>query len=536
MIDNSIDILYYDQMIENAIEDRKIQEAIFECNYNCIVNENTEIAIYEANVFETILNAIKKLIDRVIEFVKGLIEKITGKLFFTPNKKLIRDCMEKIKSMTKEEKDQVNMKSIDMIKDVNKRIEWSDKQYIIVFQKFQEAVAHTNRFLGNKDKKNTMFNLSDDQLDRTKEGIVTLNAAIDKLSNIEDMRNNANDIKFNDIIKILDEYKDDKGADSIKVLNSKCNKIVGEMRHAQQTMNRWVNDNRFEIIRAYDQKELSKYRDLIHFLSGAVINICKFEFNMNVLIFRNKEAILRRFVNTTDFNNTDKTVNPNFKMLAAAESTEDIEDYFEYEDEAINELALFLPDDLKKLRNDLKASCKEFNKAESDKLKEKKKDKNLVGKLAANYNYNTKSNPKAYDEIKNIMKKHGVEMLGSTVYTTYYNNVPTTNEHVITGIYKDYVLSLKVLQAYGAPSISMGGISIKYDPKKCSIPKNVVLDVISSMGVIDAVSSGKNSIKVSPKNLYYIKTELPKLEKKYSDEYDVKKNFGGFSITLSKKK
>lgn len=535
MRDNSIEILYYESMIDSVIEDRKIMESVFEYESNSLtLQENsTELAVCEANILEKIGEAISNLFERVISFVKGLIEKITGKLLFKPNSKIITACEEKIKSMSSEERDKVNLVNLDMTDDIKKRIDWAQKQQILIDNKLREAIHYTNQFMEKKYTRDPKTNLSDVELDRVKDSIVKLNAAIDKLNNLEDMRNSAKTIKFNDIKTVLNEYKDES---LIKDLNVEYNKIVKEMKNNQRIMNGNMRANRENIIRPYDQKELGKYRDLIHFITGALINLARFNYNMNILLFRNKEAILRRFLGTTDFANVDKKVDPNFKMLAAAESAEEINEYFEYEDEAVNELALFLPDDLKKLKNDIKVSCKDFNKRESDKLKESKKDKKLVGKLKANFNYNTSNDPKTYAEVEQIMKKHKVELLGHRVFTTYYNNVPTTNEHVLMAIYKDYVLTLKVLQAYGAPSISMGSISIKYDPKKCSIPKNVVLDVISSMGVIDSVSSGKNSIKVSPKNLYYIKTELPKLEKKYSDEYDVKKNFGGFSITLSKKK
>ena len=61
-MDRSIDIQFYDLMIENTIEDRKIMELIMGSQTNNLlhVNESSEeLAIYEANVFETILIIIK---------------------------------------------------------------------------------------------------------------------------------------------------------------------------------------------------------------------------------------------------------------------------------------------------------------------------------------------------------------------------------------------------------------------------------------------------------------------------------------------
>ena len=84
--------------------------------------------------------------------------------------------------------------------------------------------------------------------------------------------------------------------------------------------------------------------------------------------------------------------------------------------------------------------------------------------------------------------------------------------------------------------VSLSSVSVKYDANKCEIPKDVVLDIVSMINYdVDTVNSSKNAVKVSPTYMKYVKIILPKLEKKYGDKYNVKKNFGGFSFTLSTK-
>ena len=87
---DNIDILYYDSMLESVIEDRKIMELTMGSRIEMMLNESSnELAIYEAGILNTILDVIKKLFERVIQFIKDIIAYITRKNTFKPNKELI---------------------------------------------------------------------------------------------------------------------------------------------------------------------------------------------------------------------------------------------------------------------------------------------------------------------------------------------------------------------------------------------------------------------------------------------------------------
>ncbi len=316
---NDIDIMYYEYMIDRTIEDREIMELCIGSDLSKKLlseSENSEeLAIYEANVITNIFDAIKKIFQKVIEYIKNLIENITGKKFFRVNKKLVESVNNKIKSMSSEDKDNFNLLNIDITEKLKENIIWGNTQHNKAIYYFNYIITETNKFLNKPYLRGEGF--SQDQFNKVKSTMNDLDKELKDLSSKEEMRKDAKDIKFKDITKILDDYK--SSDEEVKKLNTQFNEIIKNMKNNQRTMNNHVNLNRADIIRKYDQAQLKDFRELIYIISNYIIKLSRFRMSMHILVYKNEEAILRKFVGTE---NPDVTVKPNSnaKMITASES------------------------------------------------------------------------------------------------------------------------------------------------------------------------------------------------------------------------
>ena len=308
-MDNIIDIFYYESMIESAIEDRKIIESIIEsnCAIRSLEENSEELAIYEANIFETITNGISMLFEKVVDFIKGLIEKITGKLLFSTNHKLIEQCNEKIKSLSREERDKFKLVNIDIRKSIERNISWALDNRQKMYRYLRFVITGTTHFLTRPTDPKTV--IPDDQLEKFKEGINQFYTEIEELSDVNKMKQEAASIDYSDIRNILESYS--KSEEGLKKLKYQLKDTSDRMKSHQREMNNYVKMNREQIIRKYNQSQLVKYRDIVQLVTNAVIRLCKFELNMTILMFRNEENILRRFLTETP----DVEVNPSYRMI-----------------------------------------------------------------------------------------------------------------------------------------------------------------------------------------------------------------------------
>ena len=135
--------------------------------------------------------------------------------------------------------------------------------------------------------------------------------------------------------------------------------------------------------------------------------------------------------------------------------------------------------------------------------------------------------------IYKICNKCRINIHGYTRTNSKVKGVEISNNHVVFGTYKDYILSIKFIGVKGNVKLIPLGISIKYDKKNSDIPKDVAFDFISMLSPnVDKVKSTKHSIKISALS-NSINSGYPIISHKYSKKYNVKKNIGGFSITLS---
>ena len=135
--------------------------------------------------------------------------------------------------------------------------------------------------------------------------------------------------------------------------------------------------------------------------------------------------------------------------------------------------------------------------------------------------------------IYDVCRRAGIKIYGYTRTSTRIKGVDITNNYKIIGIFKEYILTIKFIGIKGDVKLAPLGISVNYNSRKSDIPKGVAFDAISILEPVDKVKATKNSIKISALS-NSIDSGYPRLNHKYSTNYKVKKNLGGFSITLTK--
>lgn len=298
---NNVDIMYYDYMIESSIEDYKIMELLYSTKFNNLLNESTEeIAIYEANVFKTIAESIHKIFEKVVEFIKGLIEKITGNFFFKMNTKLIEQCKERVKSITSNERNDIRVEYDDITDDAWSNLQWAREQHQKMDVALKEVIKRTNEFLDRKYQKNSNdSNVSKDSMSKVKDVITDLNQTIVEKSDVKKMNKKPRTAKYDHIITVLNNYSDSEK--DMKTLNDHFKTIMDTMKKHQKSMRNIVSNNNDMIIKKYNSSQLARYRDVINHTTSTIIKLCKFQLNMNILMYRNNEVVLRRFLSTTEY-------------------------------------------------------------------------------------------------------------------------------------------------------------------------------------------------------------------------------------------
>lgn len=193
-----------------------------------------------------------------------------------------------------------------------------------------------------------------------------------------------------------------------------------------------------------------------------------------------------------------------------------------------------LPKEIKDLKEKMDEYRKEFIK--NNKYQKGDNVSGVVNSFKDRSKYTNASNRITEKAIFDMLKKFDIKLLGYSKWETSTNGVPTNYEFKLTGLYKDYIIYLSINQPASSRTFYISILSVKYDKNACSIPKDVVLDVISILGGnVDSISSSKNSVKISPK-YSTVKQQFHRIESKYSDKYNVKQNLGAFSVTISEKK
>lgn len=279
-----LDILYYDYMIESVAENRKIMELI--ASSSSILENSNELMIYEGKMIENIVNAIKEIFQKVIDFVRDIIKKITGNKVFTPNEKLIKACNEKLKNMSKDEKDNFIIKGISLRGKLIGYVDWANDSLDDMYDLLDKITDECNNFTNGKTTNGPSFNkkIVDDCL-----------SEIEKKENREELKKDAKDADIITIQFCLDPsratYANSKNATTNAINYS--NKVQKEMKDMQRTMDQKVNASKNNEL---NTQTMNEYRTAIYSITNCIMKLFKFTLNMSILQFKNEEAILRKFI------------------------------------------------------------------------------------------------------------------------------------------------------------------------------------------------------------------------------------------------
>lgn len=284
---NELDILYYDIMIESVIEDRKIMDLSFGAKFaKQLLTESWEVedvAIYEAKVIDGVINAIKTIFDKIIEFLSKLHDVVFKT--FSPNQKLIKLCEEKIKSITIEERDSFILKSIDFTDSISNNIEPINKLIENTKTDLKEVMKNFDTIFERYDEKNVDF------LYKVKDNIEVANKELDILSNIENIKSSANDVQYDNLRDILDSYKLSK--QSISEYKEFVKDTEKKMKEYKKKVDTKMRNN---IIERVAMASLTTYKETIYEATGFISMALKTVLNLSITNFKNQEIILKKFI------------------------------------------------------------------------------------------------------------------------------------------------------------------------------------------------------------------------------------------------
>lgn len=529
-----LDILYYDSMIESVCENRRIMEMVTGSEMACTLlregsGTSAEIAVLEQNIFKTIWEAIKKLIQKVIDYITTTIQIIKDRKVFKPKNKLIDAVKDKIKNISQAEKSQFKIDNANISDELFSNIGKMNQAKNRVQHVLNQAIDKTNSFLKvgkivkGQFKNDPFFKQSEDMTDK-------LAITISDLSDTEYIKEKAKNVDYNDLVKLFDQYqKAEKTSDE---LVQDFKETMKSMRKNQKAMDSYVSNNKYEVVFRYDNEELQVFRKMIYSLTALMNSMVKFNVDMSLKAFRNQEAILRQFV---EFKAVAKQPNDPQYRLAAAESA----DNFESEEQSYTEGFTFineslfnpLPKEVKDLKEKLNNDCQQFK--EDNKIET---SGNMLDKMKQISSHGKKAKQDVSNAINKMIPKHSGKIYGHMITTTSNNGVDSYHMHDVISSYKDYILRISFYQTAGKHAMRVSNIKVVYDAKKCEIPQNIITDIMSSSGNIDRVNYSKTSVSIS---VYYgyDRRNVPNFEKfitKYGDKYDVKVSGGTIKIKSKK--
>lgn len=277
---NEITISYYDFAIESAIENRKIKEMLTGYNMARIVNENSgDDVLLEANLIQTLVQFIKKIFDKVVQFFQKVINFFTGKDQFVQDRTLIRDCENKLKNMSREQTQNLS------IPDIYKP--WNEN-----FEKLQD---YKNSILNSLDKfVNELVDVSNGIKKEETLNIEKFQAEIDELKTVEDIFGNDQNIQYKDVdyntlLEILDSYKKSRenSGQNIDAFNN-IKKQIKDCRKKVDKIDQ-KNEN-------FDAGNVYKYKNIIYTATDFLLKYAEKLTKIATYNFQNKEAVLKRFV------------------------------------------------------------------------------------------------------------------------------------------------------------------------------------------------------------------------------------------------
>lgn len=281
---NTISIDYYSLMLELTQENQKINESIFGSKVMNILNESRssdELAIYEANIISSIIEFMKKIFDKVIEFFTNIINRIFKKeIGIKVDNKLIKACEEKIKSISNEDRINFKLEKANADKPCYTRI--TDANAIM--KDYSERLKPAMDSVNDTIKTGYGFIFNTFNAEEIKNNNEVLDNSLDK----EKIKEECEDIKFSDISGIISDYKN---------AEAETDKLRKEFENINKDMKR--NKRKIEKIRPAS----SENKDIINNIKNSLISVtniiaksAKTALNLTVIKYRSKESILRKFV------------------------------------------------------------------------------------------------------------------------------------------------------------------------------------------------------------------------------------------------
>lgn len=276
---NEISISYYENMIDLINENQKINEEIMTPKFMKYFTESKEeITIYENKVTDSILKFLQKIFDKVIEFFKKIINFISDIKNFTPNKKLITSVEDKIKYMSKEEKDDF---SIEIeLNYINKNNQYLD--YLIERSEngltYLEDIVYNIKDLMYKDTQSSELDKELDSYDLE----------------IKESTKSKLIIKYNDLKEVISQYEN---------MYSRVRSLRKQLQADQMNINNYKKTID-SLVKRNDNIEnndiLNKYKEI-------AIKICNFTMKVNNDIikemtysFKVYESILKSLISNNN--------------------------------------------------------------------------------------------------------------------------------------------------------------------------------------------------------------------------------------------
>ena len=286
---NNIDILYYDYMAEMVSENRKIMEFTIGSSIEMkSIMESSDLVIYEGKVIDTIVNSIKEIFKKVIEFFRNLFKKVTSEEMFKPDEKLIKACNEKLKNMSKEDKDNFFVEGISIRGEliyrqdkVNDMIEGANREIEVLYKR--SGTLSDKDFEEINDQKNVMDEFSKE-----------LDENINYVMNKEEMMKNAKDIDIITVELCLDPSRSTyaNSKQTLEKAKSVCNDMEKRMKKYEQDTDKFIKRARNEM----KTEVLNDYRSTIYLYTSAIMKLNRTLISLAIMQFKNEEQILRKFI------------------------------------------------------------------------------------------------------------------------------------------------------------------------------------------------------------------------------------------------
>lgn len=190
-----------------------------------------------------------------------------------------------------------------------------------------------------------------------------------------------------------------------------------------------------------------------------------------------------------------------------------------FNEDYIEEGLLFnkLPKELESLKIKLKEASKIIYKEERSKY-------SIKDKLRINWVKNVTE-----DTIIKSLKKYGITPQYMTV-ETFTAEGSTSYTYTAFFKYKNYIVSVSNTNGF------FGWLKVLYNEDECEIPKNIAFDLFDTMKSLSKYSFKKSSVSAGSLYSNISKDTCNKMQNKYSEEYNVKRNILTDTVTISIKK